>query len=150
MMNISQKCQYAVRAVFELAKRGQGTSATINEIAEAQAIPPRFLEVILAQLKQGGFVESKRGVQGGYRLAQDPRTLTVAQIIQFIDGPIDPVRCTISETEADCRLYGQCVFINLWQRARDAVVQVYQEATFQKLIEEEQKHKEQFVNNYSI
>jgi Rrf2 family transcriptional regulator, cysteine metabolism repressor len=149
-MSISQKCQYAVRAVFELTKRGRGTSATINEIAEAQAIPVRFLEVILAQLRQGGFVESRRGVQGGYRLAMDPRTLTAADVIQFIDGPIDPVRCTIGEAEADCRLYGQCVFLGLWKRARDAVVQVYKDATFQKLVEEERESAEKFVSNYCI
>jgi Rrf2 family protein len=118
--------------------------------ADAQAIPQRFLEGILAQLKQGGFVESNRGVQGGYKLALDPRTLTVAQVIQFIDGPIDPARCTISEAEADCRLYGQCIFIHLWQRARDVVAQVYQEATFQKLVEQEQDRKQQFIGNYNI
>ncbi len=149
-MSISQKCQYAIRAVFELTKRGQGKSATIGEIAEVQAIPPRFLEVILAQLKQGGFVESRRGVQGGYRLARDPAALTVADIIQFIDGPIDPVKCTLDEQEADCRLVGQCVFLSLWKRARDAVVQVYQEATFQKLVEEEQQMAGRFIANYSI
>jgi len=149
-MSISQKCQYAVRAIFELAKRGQGTSITIGEVAEAQAIPIRFLEVILAQLKQGGFVESRRGVQGGYRLAQDPNTLTVADIIQFIDGPIDPVKCTLGERETDCRLYGHCVFLNLWRKARDAVVEVYQDATFQKLIQEEQEGKENLLTNYSI
>jgi Rrf2 family protein len=147
-MSISQKCQYAVRAVFELAKRGQGVSATINEVAEAQALPPRFLEVILAQLKQGGFVESRRGVQGGYRLAKDPNLLTVAEVIQFIDGPIDPVKCTLGE--ADCRLYGNCVFLNLWQRARDALIDVYRQTTFQKLIEEERETRDKRVANYSI
>ena len=149
-MSISQKCQYAVRAIFELAKKGQGVSATIHEIAETQAIPPLFLEVILSQLKQGGFVDSRRGVQGGYMLAVSPEKLTAADIIQFIDGPIDPVRCTLGASEADCRLYGQCVFINLWKRAGDAVTRVYKEATFQKLIEEERECAGKSVENYCI
>ncbi len=63
-MHISQKCQYALRAIFELAKRkGQGP-VKIAETAEAQAIPLRFLEVILSQLKQGEFVSSQRGNKG--------------------------------------------------------------------------------------
>jgi hypothetical protein len=60
-MWISQKCEYAVRAVFELAKRVGRGPVRIADIAEAQAIPVRFLEVILSQLKQGGFVDSQRG-----------------------------------------------------------------------------------------
>jgi len=149
-MSISQKCQYAVRAIFELAKRGQGKSATIREIAEAQAIPERFLEAILAQLRQGGFVDSRRGVQGGYLLTASPQKLTVADIVRFIDGPIDPVRCTLGAKEADCRLYGRCVFVNLWKRAKDATTKVYEEATFQKLIEEEQEYAANPVQDYCI
>ena len=63
-MLVSQKCQYALRALFELAKRNGEGPVKIAAIAKAQAIPPRFLEVILSQLKQGSFVESQRGSEG--------------------------------------------------------------------------------------
>ena len=64
-MFVSQKCQYALRAVFELAKQyGKGPTKILH-IAELQAIPVRFLEVILVQLKRGGFVDSQRGKEGG-------------------------------------------------------------------------------------
>ncbi len=69
-MLVSQKSQYALRAVFELARRNGGLPVKIADIAEAQAIPQRFLEVIMNQLKQGGFVESRRGKRGGYLLAR--------------------------------------------------------------------------------
>ncbi len=84
-MLVSQKCQYALRAIFELAKRtGQGP-VKIAEIAEAQAIPVRFLEVILSQLKQGRFAVSQRGSEGGYQLARPPQELTVGEITRVAE-----------------------------------------------------------------
>ena len=79
-MAISQKCQYALRAVFELAKHyGQGP-VKIADIAKAQAIPLRFLEVILSQLRQGGFAGSRRGNEGGYLLVRSPREFATGHI----------------------------------------------------------------------
>ena len=100
-MNISQKCQYALRAVFELARRyGEGPTS-IREIARIQAIPPKFLELILTELRKGGFVESRRGVHGGYSLPASPRMVSAGEIIRFIDGPISPVRCIGDRRGAD-------------------------------------------------
>ena len=76
-MRISKKCQYALRAVFELAVRNTGQPVKIQQIAGAQNIPPRFLEVILNQLRHAGFVESRRGNEGGYMLAPGAEELTV-------------------------------------------------------------------------
>ena len=67
MINISQKSQYALRGVFELAKRG-GRSATVSELAAAQAIPQRFLELIFNELRQAGLIKSYRGPKGGHVL----------------------------------------------------------------------------------
>ena len=76
-MDVPQKTRYALRAIFELAKYyGQGPVKVIN-IANAQATPPRFLEVILNQLKRTGLVDSKRGKDGGYFLLRSPGKLTV-------------------------------------------------------------------------
>ena len=149
-MSMSQKCQYALRAVFDLAKRNGSSPTTVGEIAESQAIPPRFLELILGQLRQGGFVESRRGVHGGYLLAMDPETLTVGKIIQFIEGPVAPVRCVTAGKETDCPLYGHCAFIGMWSRACDAATQVYDTTTFKDLIDEEQSASERHVASYCI
>jgi Rrf2 family transcriptional regulator, cysteine metabolism repressor len=140
-MMISQKCQYSVRAIFELAKRhGQGP-IRINDIAEAQAIPPRFLEVILSQLKQAGFVESRRGNEGGYQLARAPGSITVGEVISFVEGPFGPVGCTTNSSENNCRLHGSCVFLPMWSKVRDAISQIYDQTTFQNLVDEEHKMK---------
>jgi Rrf2 family protein len=87
-MLITQKCQYALRAVFALARREGRGPTKIAEIAREQAIPVRFLEVILGQLKQGGFVDSRRGADGGYFIVRSPREIAVGDIVRFIDGPL--------------------------------------------------------------
>jgi len=79
-MQITKKNQYALRAIFELAKyNGQGPQK-ISDIAQAQAIPVKFLEVILNQLKASGLVDSKRGFYGGYFLLRQPDAITVGSI----------------------------------------------------------------------
>ena len=150
-MLISQKCQYALRAVFELAKRkGQGP-VKIAEIAKVQAIPPRFLEVILSQLKQGGFVASQRGSEGGYYLVRGPYELPVGEVIGFVQGPVGPVGC-VSETAAEnsCPLYGDCAFLPMWEKAKKAVSDVYDNTTFRDLIDEEKRRTKGYVPTYAI
>lgn len=149
-MLLSQKCQYALRATFHLAKRyGQGP-VKIAEIAEAQAIPKRFLEVILGQLKQGGFVVSHRGNEGGYALDRNPSGLTVGEIIRFVEGPIGPVGCMAGDSRENCPLRGNCVFMPMWEKVRHQIEDVYEHTTLQDLVEQEQKAAEQYVPDYAI
>ena len=149
-MNVSRKCQYALRAVFELAKRHGEGPTTIGTVAEAQAIPVRFLELILAELRSGGFVESRRGVRGGYLLSSRPTSLTAGEIIQFIDGPVAPVPCVSREDDRDCPLRGRCAFLDMWRRAGDAMAEVYDQTTFADLIEQEASHQGPYVADYCI
>ncbi len=150
MSTVSQKCQYALRAVFELAKRYDQGPAKISEIADAQAIPIRFLEVILNQLKQGGFTDSRRGKEGGYTLIKPPRDLTVGDIIRFVEGPLGPVECVNAKPMERCPLRGDCVFLPLWERVKEAVSEIYDSTTFQDLVEEERKRSEHYVPQYTI
>ena len=136
-MNISQKCQYALRALFELAKRQGEGPVSSTQIASVQAIPPRFLELILGQLRKGGFVESRRGINGGYLLVGPPEGLTVRQIVEFVDGPITPVRCLTEGKKASCPFKSGCAFMDMWHRATNAVTEVYESTTFRDLLEHE-------------
>ncbi|MFW6189562.1 MAG: RrF2 family transcriptional regulator [Planctomycetota bacterium] len=149
-MFISQKCQYAVRAIFELAKHYGHGPVKIAEVAEAQSIPVRFLEVILSQLKQGDFVESRRGKRGGYLLALPPEAVTVGDVIRFVEGPFGPVECVTGEADRDCPLHERCVFLPMWRRAREAVSEVYDSTTFRDLLDEEQRMREDYVPSYAI
>ncbi len=146
-MLISQKCQYALRAMFELAKRaaerpaGAAAPVKIAEIAEAQAIPPRFLEVILSQLKQGGFVASQRGSEGGYLLRRPADEVTAGQIIRFMQGPLGPVGCIADPGQDTCPLYGDCAFFPMWERVKNAVEEVYDGTSLTDLVEQDRRRK---------
>ncbi len=149
-MSVSQKCQYALRAVFELARRHGEGPTSIREIARVQEIPPKFLELIFTELRKGGFVESRRGVHGGYFLSASPRTISPGEIIRFIDGPVTPVRFVGKRRGAGCSPYGECAFMDMWTRARDAVANVYDSTTFQGLIDAQRAASGEYVASYCI
>ena len=142
-MLITQKSRYGLRAVFELAKRlRQGPSKT-EDIAKVQAIPPRFLQAILRELKQGGIVDSRRGSAGGYFLVRSPRELTVDEVIGVLQGPINPMGCVPGDgvSDAGCPLYGNCVFLPMWEETRDAIREVHQRTTFSSLVAREKRQR---------
>jgi Rrf2 family protein len=90
-MRISAKTDYAVRAVLELAATDDPPLKR-DEIAAAQAIPVKFLESILSELKHGGVVMSQRGAEGGYWLAKPAEEITVAEVMRVVEGPLASVR----------------------------------------------------------
>ena len=149
-MNISQKCQYAVRALLELSKHHGNSPLKSGEIAARQAIPVRFLEVILNELKTSGLVQARRGVQGGFLLACKPEELTVGRVIRLVDGPFDPVRCMDESEKSRCPLQERCSLIELWAKAKAAVETVYDGTTFKDLVDREQAMDRSSVSNYCI
>ena len=134
-MSVSLKCQYGLRALFELARRTGSGPTRIQKIAEAQAIPPRFLENILNQLRRGGFVDSRRGKAGGFMLARSPSQITTLEVIRFLDGPVHSFDCEGDSPVRKCSLGPDCVFMPLWQRARQALENVYGGTTLQDLVD---------------
>ena len=98
-MKLSAKAEYACLAVLELALRHDRTEPVrLVEIAGPNAIPERFLVQILLQLKGAGYVTSARGAAGGYRLAMEPREISVCDIVQIVEGP---TASTVAEQEAN-------------------------------------------------
>ena len=83
---------YALRAVVELAASRADRPVTAEQLAQAQAIPPKFLESILLQLRRGGIVNAQRGPEGGYWLARPAGEISLADVIRVIDGPLANVR----------------------------------------------------------
>jgi Rrf2 family protein len=90
-MRVSAKADYAVRAALQLAAAGDGPVKG-ETIADAQDIPLRFLENILAELRHAGLVQSQRGAEGGYWLARKPSEVKIADIIRAVEGPLASVR----------------------------------------------------------
>jgi len=90
-MRLSAKADYAIRAAVELAAAGEGPIKG-ERIASAQDIPPKFLENILLDLKQGGLIASRRGAEGGYWLARPADEVSLADVIRAVEGPLANVR----------------------------------------------------------
>jgi Rrf2 family protein len=87
-VRVSAKVDYAVRAMAELAAAEPGTPVKADRLAEAQEIPPAFLDNILLSLRNAGLVESRRGPEGGHRLARPAQDISVADVIRAVDGPL--------------------------------------------------------------
>ncbi len=125
---LSSRAKYAVRAAIFLARRARsGDWAQAAKVADEEAIPRKFLELILVQLRDHGFVESRRGAQGGYRLLRDPERISVADLIRIVDGPLALTPCA-SRTRFrqcnDCVDIRTCRLQPLMLQARDAVAGV--------------------------
>jgi len=149
-MQISQKAQYALRATFELARNAGNGPVKTAAIAQAQAIPLRFLEIILHELRRAGFVQSRRGSHGGYLLSRDPKALAVGEILSFIEGPTDLVDCGFANGDGGCPFAPDCAFMPLWEEVRRAVDGVYDSTTFQDLLDGEENKDRKAGIHYSI
>src|SRR5437762_11486939 len=124
-MNISVKGEYALHAIFDLSTQPPGQPVKIADIAKRQKIPQKFLELILASLKQGGFVESRRGAEGGYLLARSAAELTVGEVLRYVEGPRD--RKAKRRTSADSP------FGAMWEQVDHAVSDIIDKTTFADL-----------------
>jgi Rrf2 family protein len=141
-MNISVKGEYALQAIFDLASRRPGEPVKIAEIAKRQKIPQKFLELILAGLKQGGFVESRRGAEGGYLLARPPDSITVGEVLHFIEGP--------QAGKARRRNSAETPFTDLWRQVDRAFSDIVDRTTFADLLRGWAEKENRFVLNWEI
>ena len=141
-MNISVKGEYALQAIFDLATHASTEPVKIAEIARRKKIPQKFLELILASLKQGGFVESRRGAEGGYLLSKRPDAITVGEVLRFVEGR--------QEERARLRKMNDSPFSDLWERVDLAIDSVLDSATFAVLVREWNDKHSRFVPNWEI
>ena len=112
-MKLSTRGRYAVMAMADLAKRGDGRSVTLGEIAERQDISLAYLEQLFARLRRRGLVKSVRGPGGGYQLAQPAKELRIADIVTAVEEPLKAVRC--SPGPRGCMPGGErCLTHDLW------------------------------------
>ncbi len=146
-MNISVKSEYALKAVFDLAlqylEHRNSSSALppvkIADIAKRQKIPQKFLELILAGLKQSGFVDSRRGAEGGYLLARSPDAITVGEVLR-----------TVENVKGGPRPAAGDPFTAIWQRVDSAVSEVLDQTSFGELARTWQDRNAAYVPNWDI
>ncbi len=134
MFRISQKTEYALRGMTELALREGAGLVAAREIAEAQHIPLRFLEQQLGALHKADLVESFRGAGGGCRLSREPESILVADVIDAIEGPMYPMFC-LNPEDHTCTQDGACGLQELWGDVRLAVRSVFERTTLADLAE---------------
>ncbi|GJQ34497.1 MAG: transcriptional regulator [Anaerolineaceae bacterium] len=118
-MQITRQADYAVRAVLHLARNGETRTAT-SVIAEEQKIPPSFLAKIISQLSIAGLLHTSRGARGGVTLARDPKEITLLEVIEAIDGPIQLNEC-VGETGV-CTFDANCPLRPVWCEAQEELV----------------------------
>ena len=147
-MNISVKSEYALKALFDLAFQQMSCTAGNNrysgpvkiaDIARRQRIPQKFLELILSGLKQSGFVDSRRGAEGGYLLARPPDGMTVGEVLRAIENIKSSGQSQLGDP-----------FSEVWQRVDSAVSNVLDRTTFAELAREWQDKSTQYVPNWDI
>jgi Rrf2 family protein len=134
MLTPSKKGQYALRAVYELARHRERGPLKTAQIAEAQAIPRRFLEVILNQLKGSGLVASKRGFYGGYYLVKTPQQISVGDVLRYLQKKQAAARCIACISQSACPFNEKCAFSTLWSRVKTAAYTIYDTTTLQDLL----------------
>jgi Rrf2 family transcriptional regulator, cysteine metabolism repressor len=138
-MRISHRCEYALRALLELARSSQEGPVRIEDIARRQSIPKKFLANLLVQLKRGRYVESKKGPDGGYYLARAARQINVGEVVRYIDGPIAPIHCVSRTLGEKCEIGGRCGYFPLWKRVRDAVAEIVDGTTVADVLAEQER-----------
>ena len=134
-MRLSLRGEYALRAMLVLGLNYEQPVVRIQTISDQQNIPKRFLEQILNDLKSGGFVQSKRGMAGGYRLARKPDQISVASIVRHIEGALAPVSC-VSEKfyeKCSCPDESRCAIRSVMKEVREAIVSIAERVTVAEL-----------------
>jgi Rrf2 family protein len=138
-VNTSVKCDYALLALFDLAAQRSSEPVKIAEIARRRNIPQKFLELILANLKQGGFVESRRGADGGYRLARPASQITVGEVLKYVEGK-----------NGDRNRAADSPFASLWKQVDDRADELLDKTNFETLAREWGERQSRFVPNWEI
>ena len=134
MLRLSKKADYALMAVKHLAQRDDLGSSSAREIAEQYDIPIELMAKVLQRLVQRGLLASHQGTRGGYQLSRSPRQMTVADVIQAIDGPVTVTACSTDDSQ--CEQYAKCnVRDPLW-RVRERILSALDECTIAELASE--------------
>lgn len=151
-MRVSLKAIYGILAAMDLAIHNGRSPVQAKSIAQRQAIPARFLEQVLHTMKKAGLVDSLRGAQGGYTLRKLPSEISLAEIVEALDGPLS----LASRQKAGLRRLGgrrakiESILNTVWERVRQAELDVLTAVTLKELAERHQQIEQEQVLMYHI
>ena len=127
---------YSLKALLMLADRYPSAQPLrVEEIAAVQGVPENYLRRLLIELKRGGLVLSQKGPSGGYMLARPPARITMADVVEIIEGDYTPVECLEDGATSFCSRDSGCPMRDIWREVRDSVVGILRNATLQSLAE---------------
>ena len=133
-MKVSKRGQYGMRALCHLAETfGQGV-VQIREIARRESIPAKFLEGILLELKHAGIVRSRRGIDGGYELAREPKDVMLGQVMRVLDGPLAPLGSAAELKELMKTDPRQAGFYSVLMDVRDAAATILDKTSLSDVV----------------
>jgi Rrf2 family protein len=133
---LTKKAKYGVKAMVYLAGFEPGRTALVNDVATHNQITKKFLDAILGELRNAGFVHSKKGKGGGYTLARPPEDIRVGALIRVLDGPLAPIQCasrTVYRRCDDCEDEARCTVRLVMIQARDAIANVLDNCTLAQM-----------------
>ena len=131
-MQITRQADYAVRAVLHLARVGNKERSATSMIAKEQNIPPSFLAKIISQLSIAGLLHTSRGARGGVTLAREPGDITLLEVVEAIDGPIQLNECV--GNNGACTFDDDCPIKPVWCDAQDELVNRLKSTNFQQML----------------
>ena len=132
-MQITRQADYAVRAVLYLANLGTSERAATSTVAEEQRIPPSFLAKIISQLSIAGLLHTSRGARGGVTLAREPQNISLLEVIEAIDGPIQLNECVGEDSL--CSFDDDCPLRPVWSEAQNELVSRLKKTNFAQLMQ---------------
>jgi len=128
-MRVSRRTDYALRALFTLVDHYQGVPIPIRELARRNDAPKRFLEQIMLDLKNQGWVSSVAGIRGGYVLAKKPNQITMGEVVRHFDGILAPIDCVSVTAYRRCSQESVCRFRRVFFDARNYVAAIMDRST---------------------
>jgi len=144
-MKLSKKAEYAMRALLAMARSPETPTFAIQDIAQSERIPLKFLEQILLALKNGGLLRSKRGVGGGYQFQKTPARITLGEVVTLIDGAFVPIACSAPDVATcDCGIPGGCGLGQTFGLLRDQVNVWLNTTTLAHVLERERRDSVSF------
>ena len=138
-MMFSTKAEYGVRVMVELARRNGDAPVSLSEIAQHDGLPLAYLEHLVARLRKAGLVESRRGSRGGYLLARPAKDITMAEVVEALEGAIAPIECITEGADGVLRCAREsdpdhvCPTKLLWTRVRGSIITTLNETRLSDL-----------------
>lgn len=133
-MKLSTKGQYGLKAMIALGVYAKEDYVPLKEIAANVEVSENYLEQLIALLRRAGYVKSRRGSQGGYKLAVDPEDISVGHILRALEGSLAPTSCSCEEASSKCSNHDKCITQGVWIKIRDGINDVVDSIMLKTLI----------------